>query len=312
MTVVPDPGLALLASPTNSDPNAGSAPDAPDTTGGAALVAHTGPAGTIADIVEMPANDQISTYVVRSGDSISDIAQMFDVSVNTIIWANNLKSAKDIHVGQTLVILPVSGLKYTVVKGDTLAGVAKKYGADAEEIAQFSGLEGAAPLVAGQVLIIPGGELAAAAPAKKTSTSKTPANPLRGASGPSIPGYYGNPLPGAILTQGLHGNNGVDLGKPSGAPILAAAAGTVIVSKADGAWNGGYGSYVVISHGNGTQTLYAHMSRDIATVGETVAKGDVIGYVGRTGEATGPHLHFEVRGAKNPIPASCAVGRACW
>lgn len=314
--VVPNPSLALLSSPTNSDPSSGSSPDAPDTTGGSALVPHTGPVGTIADIVDAPTNDQISIYVVRSGDSLSDIAKMFGVSINTIIWANNLKSSKDVHVGETLVILPVSGLKYTASQGDTLAKVAKKYGADAGEIAQFNGLDTSATLAAGQVVIIPGGEIAAPVTTNTTTKSsgslRIPINPLRNANGPSYVGYYINPVPGAILTQGLHGNNAVDLGKPTGTPILAAAAGTVIISRANGAWNGGYGSYVVISHANGTQTLYAHMSRDIASVGETVAQGEIIGYVGRTGEATGPHLHYEVRGAKNPLGTSCVLNRACW
>ena len=277
-------------------------------------MADAGPAGTIADIQDNPSNDQISLYVVRPGDSLADIANMYDVSVNTIIWANDLKSSKDIHVGDTLIILPVSGLKHTIAKGETLASLAKKYGADANEIAQFNGLADDAALDVGSAVIIPGGELAAAPvvvkPSGGKSGSKILPEPLHGAGGPSLPGFFTNPLPGAILTQGLHGNNAVDLGKPTGTPILAAADGTVIVSKSNGAWNGGYGSYVVISHGNGTQTLYAHMSRDVAYAGESVSQGQVIGYVGRTGEATGPHLHFEIRGAKNPFGA-CTLNRAC-
>ena len=89
--------------------------------------------------------------------------------------------------------------------------------------------------------------------------------------------------------------------RAKGTPIYAAANGTVIVAKDNGAWNGGYGNYVVISHPNGTETLYAHMSKVLTCAGASVCQGDTIGLVGMTGEATGNHLHFEVRGAANPF-----------
>jgi murein DD-endopeptidase MepM/ murein hydrolase activator NlpD len=124
---------------------------------------------------------------------------------------------------------------------------------------------------------------------------------LRGVSSLDEGNYYSWPFSSDWpITQGLHGFNAVDIGAPRGTAILAAAGGEVIVAKSGG-WNGGYGSYVVIAHGNGTQTLYAHMSKVIATVGSMVGQGDTIGLVGATGEATGPHLHIEVRGAKNPF-----------
>jgi len=108
------------------------------------------------------------------------------------------------------------------------------------------------------------------------------------------------PISGGQKSQGLHGYNGVDLDTYGGAPIFAAANGKVIISKSSG-WNGGYGKYVVISHGNGTQTLYAHNSQNIVYPGQNVVKGQVIGYIGSTGRSTGSHLHFEVRGAQNPF-----------
>jgi len=118
--------------------------------------------------------------------------------------------------------------------------------------------------------------------------------------GPSYEGYYMKPVSGAARTQGIHGYNGVDLGAPVGTPIMAAADGDVIIVK-NGGWNGGYGNYVVIRHDNGTQTLYAHNSSNIVYPGQYVVQGQVIGYVGSTGRSTGPHVHFEVRGAKNPF-----------
>jgi murein DD-endopeptidase MepM/ murein hydrolase activator NlpD len=114
-------------------------------------------------------------------------------------------------------------------------------------------------------------------------------------------GYYMAPLAHYIETQGIHGYNGVDLAAPVGTPIMASAAGEVIVAKASG-YNGGYGGYVVIQHSNGSQTLYAHQSRVGVSVGESVSQGEVIGYVGSTGRSTGAHLHFEIRnGVRNPF-----------
>lgn len=239
---------------------------------------------------------------------------MFGVSPNTIKWANNLKNNQDVHPGDTLVILPISGVERTIVKGDTLKSIAKKYNADANEIAQFNGLDSSAPLVIGSSIIIPGGE-APAPTAPRTKTGKKPsrsvgAEPYVGGSGSIQTGYYTNPVPGALLTQGVHGWNAVDLAAARGTPIHAAADGTVIVARNNGGWNGGYGNYVVITHNNGTQTLYGHMTNAIASSGQSVSAGQIIGYVGNTGESTGPHLHFEVRGAVNPF-RSCRVNSVC-
>jgi LysM repeat protein len=88
-----------------------------------ALVPEEGPSGTIADIVK-PKNSKISTYVVHDGDTLGDIAKMFDVSVGTILSANDLPSGAKLHTGDKLVILPITGIDYTVKKGDTLASIA--------------------------------------------------------------------------------------------------------------------------------------------------------------------------------------------
>ena len=302
-----DSSLALLDAATNPDPNPikGGAPVV--LSEGAALLAEAGPEGTLADVSESASSGRISLYVVRAGDTLSDIARMFGVSINTIKWANNLGS-KSIHPGQQLIILPITGVEHTVVKGDTLASIAKKYHANTEEIVDFNGLDSETSLSLGTILIIPEGEIAA--PPPSTTKKKVAGNPYRGGSGSDWGGYYRNPLPGAIVTQGVHGWNGVDLAASRGTPIYAAADGVVIISKNSG-WNSGYGNYVVVTHTNGTQTLYAHMSRGAVTMGQAVAQGEVLGYVGNTGKSTGPHLHFEVRGAKNPF-AVCRVGIACY
>ena len=264
-----------------------------------ALVSEIGPSGSMANIKDQPINDTINVYVVREGDSLSQIAKMFNVSVNTIIWANNLHKSV-IKKGQTLVILPVSGVRHKVEKGETLASITKKYKGNLDEILSFNNLTENSKLVVGDIVIIPDGEIGSYSfGSKNVSRISKNTNPYRGGSGPSYEGYYMRPVNG-IKTQGLHGYNAIDIGAPIGTPIFASASGKVIVSRSGG-WNGGYGSYVVISHNNGTQTLYAHMSKDIVYVGQKVVQGQVIGYVGSTGKSTGPHVHFEVRGAKNPF-----------
>lgn len=242
-------------------------------------------------------NGQISVYVVREGDTLSAIAKIFNVNTNTIIWANDLKAGK-ISPGQELVILPISGVNHTVKSGDTLQGIANKYKGDLEEILQYNNLTKDSKIAVGDKIFIPDGEIAPASIRTTTSSSSFYAN--SGSSNTSVSGYFIRPIVGGVRTQGIHGHNGVDLASYLNAKIVAAADGDVIISKNSG-WNGGYGSYVVIKHSNGTQTLYAHLNNTAVSVGQKVNQGDTIGYMGSTGKSTGIHLHFEVRGAKNPF-----------
>lgn len=261
---------------------------------GNTLVSDSGIYGTATTSVSHKnKSDQISIYVVRSGDTLSQIAEMFDVTVNTIKWGNDLAS-NTLKEGQTLVILPISGVKHTVVKGDTLTSLVKKYKGDMDEILAYNGLAAGSALAVGSVVIIPDGEVVA--------PSSSGASVRLGVSSglKEYAGYYLRPIAGGKRTQGIHGHNGIDIAAPVGTPILAAASGEVIISRATG-WNGGYGVYIVVRHENGTQTLYSHNSSNTVSMGDSVNQGDTIGYVGQTGKATGPHLHFEIRGAKNPF-----------
>jgi LysM repeat protein len=288
--------IPLLASVANFDSKAAiGGGDIAISTNKEALIAESGPSGTQANIGESVSTGQISKYVVREGDNLSSIAKMHGVSTNTIIWANNLTTV-NIKIGQSLVILPVSGTIHTVVKGDTLQTIAKKYKGDVGEIAQFNGLKASDSLTIGEDIIIPDGE----GSIKVSTNARVATNLYKGGSGPSYVGYYMRPVIGGVKTQGLHGYNGIDIGLPTGSTLFASAAGQVIIARNSG-WNGGYGKYIVISHYNGTQTVYGHLSEVLAYEGQTVAQGQVIGLTGNTGKSTGPHLHFEVRGAKNPF-----------
>lgn len=296
--VLHDESLPLLQAALNPDP---SPVDEAQilTSGGSALLPTGGFDGAAAVYREnAQSGGKISVYEVREGDTLSGIASMFDVSVNTIVWANDLKS-KTINPGMRLLILPVDGLKYTVKNGGTIRDVAKKFDTDADEIAAYNGLAIDAPLTKGQQLIIPGATIAAPKASPSSSSHAHITAPTRIA--PTVSGYFANPVPDSRVTQGIHGYNGIDFGSACGTPVYASAPGIVYVAKAGGTWNGGYGNYVVIAHPNGTQTLYAHLSSVAATMGASVDQGELVGAIGNTGRSTGCHLHFEVRGAANPF-----------
>lgn len=257
-----------------------------------ALLPEIGPLGTMADIAEMkPGQDEISLYTVREGDNLSQIAEMYEVSVNTIRWANDLKGP--ITPGQNLVILPVSGVQYTTKKGDTLKGIAEKLHGDVDEIVSYNNLLAGAPLKEGETILIPNGDYTSTQTNGQANASPKP-------SLPSYSSYYMRPAPGGYRSQGIHGYNAIDIAASCGTPIYASASGNVLIARSSG-YNAGYGSYAVIGHGNKTQTLYAHLSKVSVSTGAYATKGQVIGYMGSTGKSTGCHLHFEIRGAKNPF-----------
>ncbi|MEX0934744.1 MAG: M23 family metallopeptidase [Candidatus Paceibacterota bacterium] len=260
-----------------------------------AFIAPHGPSAVSAESFVLPERDQISLYVVREGDTLSEIADSFGVSVSTIKWANDLPNASTVRVGQELIILPVSGVRHTVQKGETLSSIVDEYGGDMDEVLAFNGIDDPSLIGVGDEFIIPHGEFQSKSPAPaqhRSYAENTPSAPT---------GYYMRPVDGGRRTQGLHGYNAVDIATAYGASVYASAPGSVIISKGSG-WNGGYGSYVVIKHPNGTQTLYSHLSSVIVGVGQDVVAGQVIGYVGNSGRSTGPHLHFEIRGGPtNPF-----------
>lgn len=287
--------IPLLQSAINLDPDPAKGGADINTIENTALIVESGVGGGFVEIRERK-NDQISVYEVKPGDTISQIAEMFEISPNTIRWANDFEGA--IQPGQKLVILPISGITHTVKSGGTVSDIAEIYNADAREIALFNGIKEDQYLEKGQTVIVPNVE-----PEIKSTPSNNNHNKNDGhdhSSDYAVESWMIRPIDGGYRSQGIHGYNGVDLANKIGTPIYAAASGKVIVSK-QGGWNGGYGSYIVIEHSNGVQTLYAHNSSNIVKMGQWVKQGQLIGYVGNTGRSTGAHLHFEVRGGKNPF-----------
>lgn len=235
-------------------------------------------------------------YVVESGDTPTAIADLFGISLDTLLWANNLTSRSIIRPGDTLTILPVNGVSHTAASGDTISSLAKKYNASTSDIVAYNNLSEDAALTIGDVLVIPGGVRPApkSVVVKPTVVTKNTINAPAGWLIKPAPGY--NPRRGS----GLHGFNGIDITNSCGTPIVAAAAGLVIVAD-DIGWNGGYGKYVKVQHPNGVVTLYGHAQELLVGEGVYIGQGEGIALMGSSGRSTGCHVHFEVRGARNPF-----------
>ncbi len=240
--------------------------------------------------------NEIFAYEVEPGDTLSSLAQRFGIKKETLIMENNLWNANSLRTGTTLKILPVDGISHLVKKGDTIDKIAKKYKVEIEDVTRQNQLEEDEVLLADSALIIPGGKKTVVVPTVNYGNN-APANPSAysyvGGSGRLIWPTLGS----AQLTQGYHGGHyAIDIGNRAKGPIFAAAGGRVI--KASYGWGGGYGNHVIIDHGNGMQTLYAHNEKLYVTEGQYVDQGQTLAWMGRSGRVYGPtgiHLHFEVR-----------------
>jgi len=237
--------------------------------------------------------DKIIEYKVQEADSVSTIAEKFGISIDTIRWQNDLKSKDSIKVGQTLEILPITGVAHKVKKGDTVYSIAKYYDTNAQGLVDFPfnsfSNDETFELAIGQTIIVPDGIKPSQilwqplARVKQTTPDAGSITAL---------GAFVWPAGGTISQRFSWYHKAIDIANKSAPNILAADSGTVVVAGwPDGV---GYGNRVVIDHGNGYRTLYAHLSRVSVVVGQTVARGNVIGKMGSTGRSTGTHLHFEV------------------
>jgi LysM repeat protein len=233
-------------------------------------------------------------YVVLPGDTISTIAQEFEVSVNTILWENNKTAYNLIRPGDKLAILPMTGVSHLVKKGETLGAIAKKYEVGEPEIMEANKLAEGQALAIGAKLIIPGGrQYVEPVRQVKSYTGFSAIKDI--VSAPNAAPAAGNkmnwPTSGGRITQRYSVRHyAVDIANKVGTPIYAADAGTVELAG----WGSGYGNQIVIDHGGGKKTRYAHLSKFNVKKGDTVSKGQVVGGMGSTGWSTGSHLHFEV------------------
>ena len=231
----------------------------------------------------------VIVYRVQPGDTVLGIAAKFDLKGSSLLWASEkLADNPDfLRVGQELNILPLDGAYHTVLKGESLESIAAKYKVEPSAISGYIGnhLELPYDLEPGQELIIPGGIKPYVPRRVFAYSGPVPADAEKGT------GHFVWPMSGYI-TQGFwEGHRAIDIGAPLGTPIVAADSGYVAVAQ----WSDvGYGRMIIVDHGNGFQTLYAHLEAYYVKVGQSVSKGQQLGKCGSTGHSTGPHLHFEV------------------
>lgn len=262
--------------------------------------------------------ERIITYVVRAGDTLRSIAEQFGLQQSTIIWSNNRFYVNAMPVGLELTILPVDGVYHQVNEPQTLRTIAQQFSVDPYAIidSEFNDLFGLAPdtvLPAGLYLVIPGGQGStepiywdpgieisgsnAGAEVGTTFASFGPGEPGSCGRQPVVGGSppYSSPVTAPYsITKGfdwVHG--GIDLAAPIGTDVFAAGGGTVIFAG----WSTwGYGYTVVIAHGS-TLTLYGHLNGFFVNCGQQVSAGQGIAVIGSSGQSSGPHLHFEIRGS---------------
>ncbi len=258
-------------------------------------------------IIPTRARTEATVYTIESGDSVFGIAQFFDISPETILWANKDTMNDDPHmitVGNELRIPPTNGVYYKWENGDTLESVAGKFKVDMDAILDWTPnkIDRTNPVIEPETYVmIPGGQrefqqwVVPTIPRGPAGVNST----IPGACDTSAGGAYGS---GVFIwpTNNRHisgneywsGHLAIDIGAMTGDYVYAADNGVVVYA---GGISGGYGNMVMIDHGNGYQTLYAHLSSINTRCGASVYQGGVIGYAGSTGNSTGAHLHFEVR-----------------
>ncbi|MBI5614067.1 M23 family metallopeptidase [Candidatus Gottesmanbacteria bacterium] len=243
--------------------------------------------------------DKVISHTVKDGETLSSLSKQYGVSVDTIKWANNLQG-DSLSIGKVLTIPPVTGIVHKVKEGETVYTIAKKYKSDAQKIVNFPFNEftdqDTFALAEGQSLIIPDGVIEEA----PAIAYRAPIIPLQGTAGGT--GQFLWPTNGVITTYPVWYHMAVDIANPSAPPIVATDTGIVVLVQY---LRYGYGSHIMIDHGNGYVSLYAHMSEIYVNVGSKVSRGQTIGRMGSTGRSTGTHLHFEIRKngtLVNPLP----------
>ncbi|MFH2038880.1 MAG: M23 family metallopeptidase [Chloroflexota bacterium] len=256
------------------------------------------------NIPERPRYKEIDHEVVR-GDSVFAISSEYDIKPETLLWANYdvlLDSPDSLRLGMTLRVPPTDGVYYQWQEGDTLDSIAVKFNAEKDAVINWPGnnidLVDPEPQV-GTYVMIPGGSREFVQwlipTVARGNSGTTTVNTIACGSGPVGTGAFVWPTDNHFLSGNDYwgGHLGIDLAAGEGAPVYAADSG--VVTKAIGGYNGGYGNVIMIDHGNGYFTLYAHLSQINVYQCQGVYAGNMIGLAGNTGNSFGAHLHFEVR-----------------
>ncbi len=263
---------------------------------------------------------KMTTYLAKRGDSVNAIAARYGLQPESIAWCNNHELAQIVRPGDIVNIPPEDGACHTVLRaqGKDVREIAAQYGvADPYLVieAPANNLPDVSPetlLPSNTHLFIPGGEgpyITWNAPVQQDGAGNVVAfDPQsRYSCGSRYGGgtWWTNPLPNGTWVRGFYaGHSGIDIAANPGTPIYAANGGPILYAG----WNNwGYGNTVVIGHG-AFSTLYGHMSSIAVRCGQSVDAGQVIGYVGSTGNSSGPHLHFELRYLNQPRNPSSTAG----
>jgi len=245
--------------------------------------------------------EKIIEYTVEGGDVVSTIAEKFDINTQTLLEENNLSYYSIIKPGQVLMILPTDGVSHIVKNGDTIQSIAKLYSAETDQIIKYNKIPNETIFI-DQQLIVPGGSKPRPATPITTSSRLASVSKIFSpvTSSPSAGMLW--PTSARRISQYYHWRHtGLDIDGDTGDHIWASESGTVTLSTCT-RW--GYGCYVIVNHGGGKETLYAHFIKLFVKKGQRVDKGQVLGEMGSTGRSTGSHLHYEVRinGARlNPL-----------
>jgi murein DD-endopeptidase MepM/ murein hydrolase activator NlpD len=256
-----------------------------------AILSYNPYENSLSTIISVKPRDRIIDYTVVENDTLASIGKKFDVSVDTIKWANDLKT-DTIKPGDVLKIPPVTGVVHKVIAGENIYTIAKKYKTDAQAIVNFpfndfTDMDNFG-LKAGQTLYVPNGVIEEEQQ-RYFAMNPTYAQVNAGVRGSS---NFIWPTTGLITQYPIWYHMALDIAANNAPPIIAADTGTVIYA---GCINWGYGCHVIIDHGNGFQTLYGHMSYIAVSAGQTISQGQTVGTMGSTGRSTGMHCHFEIR-----------------
>lgn len=237
---------------------------------------------------------EMKTYQVRQGDSLWSIANAFDLDINTLFGCNTFKNPDVLKPGTRIRVPNQDGILYKVKKGDSLAAITKKYGVHVEGVLSSNAMTKGGTLVAGKEIFLPAAKPLSVARSRSVSGSSS----ARGFRWPVV-GRISSPFGWRRdpFNKRKDFHTGMDIKAPSGRTIVAAKGGKVVYSG----WMGGYGRVIVVDHGGGYKTLYAHCSRLLVSRGRKVSQGQAIARVGSSGRSTGPHVHFEVRYRNSPI-----------